>query len=93
MKIVFPAITVNKERLEEFIKQVTIDAVESVEKEAGCLQFDVNVDPKDETKYYLYEVYADDAAFEHHMTTPHFKVFKDFVASGGCVIDNVKQLT
>ena len=36
MKIVFPAITVNKERLEEFIKLITFDAVESVEKEAGC---------------------------------------------------------
>jgi quinol monooxygenase YgiN len=43
------------------------------ETEPGCKQFDIVVDPNDPTKLMLYEVYADEAAFEAHQQTPHFK--------------------
>ena len=42
-------------------------------KEPGCKQFEVLVDPKDKTKVMLFEVYADEAAFEAHQQTAHFK--------------------
>jgi len=44
-------------------------------KEPGCRQFDVVVDPDDRTHMMLYEVYADDRAFEAHQQTPHFKKY------------------
>ena len=43
------------------------------ETEPGCKQFDIVVDPNDPTKAMLYEIYADEAAFEAHQQTPHFK--------------------
>jgi len=43
------------------------------ETEPGCRQFDILVDPDDPTKVMLYEIYADEAAFETHQQTPHFK--------------------
>ena len=43
------------------------------ETEPGCRQFDVLVDPKDRTRVMLYEVYEDEAAFQTHQQTPHFK--------------------
>jgi autoinducer 2-degrading protein len=44
-------------------------------KEPGCKQFDVIRDKDDPTKLVLYEVYADEAAFEAHQQTPHFKAY------------------
>jgi quinol monooxygenase YgiN len=44
-------------------------------KEPGCRTFDVLVDPADKTKVMLYEVYADEKAFEAHQATPHFKKY------------------
>lgn len=45
------------------------------ETEPGCKQFDVLVDPKDKTKVMFYEVYADEAAFQAHQQTAHFKKY------------------
>ena len=39
--------------------------------EPGCVRFDVFRDDADENRYLLYEVYADEAAFEDHLATPH----------------------
>ena len=44
-------------------------------KEPGNKAFDVCVDPNDRTKVMLYEVYADEKAFEAHQATPHFKKY------------------
>jgi quinol monooxygenase YgiN len=41
--------------------------------EPGCLQFDILVDPQDATRVMLYEVYADEAAFQAHQQTAAFK--------------------
>ena len=40
---------------------------------AGCLRFDVLQDAADPRKYYFYEAYKDEAAFEAHRNAPHFK--------------------
>jgi autoinducer 2-degrading protein len=42
-------------------------------QEAGCRQFEVLVDPEDETRITLFEIYQDAAAFEAHQQTAHFK--------------------
>jgi (4S)-4-hydroxy-5-phosphonooxypentane-2,3-dione isomerase len=47
----------------------------SARAEPGCRTFDVLVDPHDPTKLMLYEVYADEKAFEAHQATPHFKKY------------------
>jgi quinol monooxygenase YgiN len=44
-------------------------------KEPGCRQFEVLVDPQDRTKIVLFEVYADQNAFDVHQATPHFKKY------------------
>jgi quinol monooxygenase YgiN len=44
-------------------------------KEPGCKQFEVLVDPQDRAKIMLFEVYADERAFETHQAMPHFKKY------------------
>jgi quinol monooxygenase YgiN len=65
-------IVIRRENVDAFMRQVRENAAEA-RREPGCRQFDVLVDPADATKVMLYEVYADEKAFEAHQQTPHFK--------------------
>lgn len=60
------------DRVEDFITASLDDARHSVTDEPGCLRFDVVQDSADPTQIWLYEVYRDNAAFDHHLTTPHY---------------------
>ncbi|SMX50187.1 putative quinol monooxygenase [Maliponia aquimaris] len=57
---------------EAFLDLIRQNAHASVRDEPGCRQFDVCADPARPTEVFLYEIYDDAAAFEVHMTTPHF---------------------
>ncbi len=61
--------------VERFHLAVTNQSANSLRLEPACKQFDVSRDPKDPTKYFLYELYDDAAAFDAHRQTPHFAKF------------------
>jgi len=65
---------IKPENAESFIAKALENAAGS-RKEPGCRQFDVLVDPKDRTRAMLYEVYADEKAFDAHQQTAHFKKY------------------
>jgi quinol monooxygenase YgiN len=67
-------IRIKPESVDAFMKKLDENAREA-RKEAGCKQFEVLVDPADKAKIMLYEVYKDEAAFEAHQQTPHFKKY------------------
>ena len=58
-----------------FLTRVCLQASDSLSNEDGCHRFDVCVDRERTERVFLYEIYADAAAFEEHMATPHFKAF------------------
>ncbi len=47
--------------------------------EPGIFRFDVLQSDEDETVFYLYEVYRDEAAAAAHKTTAHYKKWKETV--------------
>lgn len=51
-------------------------AKNSLEKEPGCKYFDLCGDPDDNHKYFLYELYDDEAAVEAHGQTEHYASFR-----------------
>jgi (4S)-4-hydroxy-5-phosphonooxypentane-2,3-dione isomerase len=57
-----------------FRSRVDAQAAESL-LETGCFQFDVCVDPLDEHRVFLYEVYSSREAFATHLASAHFKDF------------------
>jgi quinol monooxygenase YgiN len=61
--------------VDKFMAECLKNGKAARETEPGCQQFDIVVDPNDPTKAMLYEVYADEAAFEAHQQTPHFKYY------------------
>ena len=67
-------IKIKPENAERWMKMALENAREA-RKEPGCKQFDVVVDPKDRTSVMLYEVYADEKAFEQHQQTAAFKKY------------------
>jgi quinol monooxygenase YgiN len=63
------------EDAERFHGLIAENARASVANEPGCLQFDV-VRPQDSlNRLFLYEVYADQAAFDAHIKMPHVAAF------------------
>jgi quinol monooxygenase YgiN len=67
-------IRVKPENVDGFMAKLRENAL-AARKEPGCKQFEALVDPKDKTKVMLYEVYADEKAFETHQATAHFKKY------------------
>jgi len=60
---------------ERFLPLMIDNARLSREQEPGCRQFDVCIDPQNQNTVFLYEIYDDRLAFDHHLTMPHFKRF------------------
>jgi quinol monooxygenase YgiN len=75
MIVLHVTIQVKPEKVAEFLEVVRHDAEHSEQDEPGCLRFDVLQDRDDPNRFYFYEVYRDEAAFEAHRQTPHFKLY------------------
>ena len=65
---------IKPENVESFIAKAIENAADS-RREPGRRQFDALADPKDRTQVMLYEVYADEKAFDAHQQTAHFKKY------------------
>jgi autoinducer 2-degrading protein len=61
--------------VQRFARLIRANAKASVEREPGCRRFDVLLGPDDPRRFVLYEIYDDDAAFDRHLQTRHFKSF------------------
>ena len=75
MFIVTVEFVVRPQYVEAFYRAMRDQAHNSLNREPDCHQFDVCVDPQDRGKVLLYEVYADDAAFQFHLKTDHYQDF------------------
>jgi autoinducer 2-degrading protein len=73
MHILVVEFTLHADKAEAFAQAIVHNAHCSVTQEPGCLQFDVCRDPADPTRFFLYEVYVDDAAVQAHLDSAHFQ--------------------
>ena len=67
----------------EFLTAMKKNAQTSLANETGCHQFDVCTDPDRPNEVFLYELYTDEAAFDVHRSSTHFR---DFNAQVGTMI-------
>jgi len=58
-----------------FREAIVANARASRDTEPGCRQFDVCGPADDPAAIFLSEVYADRAAFDAHLASPHFRAF------------------
>lgn len=57
-----------------FMTLVHDNAATSIAAEPACLRFDVLASPEGD-EVLLYELYANEAAFDEHLASPHFQRF------------------
>jgi len=58
---------------EERITQILRTMVESTNREPGCVQYEANRSDENPLRFFLYEVYRDEAALEEHQRSEHFQ--------------------
>jgi autoinducer 2-degrading protein len=75
MYVVTVEFVVLPEHAEAFRTAMVANARTSRDLEPGCRQFDVCAAPDDPTTIFLYELYADRAAFDAHLASEHFRAF------------------
>ena len=63
-----------------FLDAMKQQAKNSLTREEACLQFDVCTAPGDPGHIFLYEVYSDEAAFQAHLESAHFREFNEGTA-------------
>lgn len=90
MYSIFVVIDVAEKDIDAFMNASYGDAEGSVRDEPGCLRFDIHRDTSVATRFYLYEVYTDEAAFQSHLETPHFLKWQGEVES---MFSNDPQIT
>ncbi len=78
ISVVFEAVSGRSEALEEAL---LVQSENSLREELACLRFDVARDPAKDGRFFLYEIYEDEAAFDAHTQTPHYKSFSEKTAA------------
>jgi (4S)-4-hydroxy-5-phosphonooxypentane-2,3-dione isomerase len=62
-------------QFDAFMRLILENAEASLRDEKGCQRFDVCRPHNVENRVFLYEVYDDEAAFQAHLQSAHFKAF------------------
>lgn len=70
-------IEVYPEYLGEYLGYAKEVAMQSVEKEEGVVSIYPMAVAKDNTQIRILEIYRNQEAYQHHITTPHFKKYKE----------------
>ena len=66
----------NPGKQDAFVERVKRHKDICMDQEAGCLQFDILVPTDGSNSVFLYEVYADQAAVDTHLNTPHMAEYR-----------------
>ncbi len=76
MFIMLVKLQVKPELVDEFRDAIVTNAELSVQRDWGCVRFDVLQQQDDSTRWILYEVYDEEQAWVDHRAAAHFLAFK-----------------
>lgn len=62
--------------MEAFRDRLLRHAAATLAAEEGCLRFDVHQDRDQPNRFFLYEIYVDEAALAIHREAPHYLAFR-----------------
>ena len=77
MLIVLVQLQVRADLLDEFKTAILKNAELSVQRDPGCVRFDVLQQQDDLTRWFFYEVYEKEQAWVDHRASAHFLAFKE----------------
>lgn len=80
MYVITVTFEIDAQHCEEFDNAMIEQARNSLALEEGCLFFDVCRDADRDNRWFLYEIYTSEAAFQDHLASDHFYRFDVLVA-------------
>jgi autoinducer 2-degrading protein len=92
MFIVLVKVQVKPELLDEFKSAILTNAELSVQRDPGCVRFDVLQQQDDPTRWFFYEVYEQEQAWLDHRKSAHFLAFME-VGDRAIVTRDATRLT
>ena len=92
MFIVLVKVQVKPELVDEFKTAILKNAELSVQRDPGCVRFDVLQQQDDPTRWFFYEVYEREQAWVDHRNSAHFLAFKQ-VGDRAILTRDVTKLT
>jgi len=92
MFIALVKLQVKPELNDEFKNAILKNAELSVQRDPGCVRFDVLQQEDDPTRWFLYEVYDKEQAWVDHRAAAHFLAFKE-VGDRAILTREVTKLT
>jgi autoinducer 2-degrading protein len=92
MFILLVKVEVKPELVDEFKAAILNNAALSVERDPGCVRFDVLQQQDDPTRWMFYEVYDQEQDWLNHRNAPHFLAFME-VGTRAIVTREVTKLT
>jgi len=72
MFTIFCPCIVKSDQVDAFIEISIATGKSSLEEEPGCIRYDVLRDRSNPNVIFFYEIYADKAAFDRHVSTAHY---------------------
>ena len=79
--VLFVNLKIVEGEINTFIKRAREHRERVLVSEPDCQRFDISIPEDDENTVNLYEVYADEAAFQHHLETPYMKAYMEDTTS------------
>jgi autoinducer 2-degrading protein len=92
MFVMLVKLEIKPELLDEFEAAILRNAALSIERDPGCLRFDVLQQADDPTRWVLYEVYDKEQAWVDHRSAAHFLAFME-VGNRAIVTREATKLT
>ena len=77
MFVMLVKLQIRSELVDEFREAILKNAELSVQRDPGCMRFDVLQRQDDPTQWYLYEIYDKEQAWVDHRAAPHFLAFME----------------
>ena len=91
MYSIFVTFNIKPEHVEAFKEACLENAQGATRDEPDCFCFNMHQDAEIPTRFYLHEVYRDQAAFQAHLETPHFNKWRDTVRNDPSFFDGDPQ--
>jgi quinol monooxygenase YgiN len=92
MFIVLVKVQVKPELIDEFKMAILKNAEISVQRDPGCVRFDVLQQQDDPARWFFYEVYEKEQAWVDHRKSAHFLAFME-VGNRAILTRDVTKLT
>ncbi|MEM7301670.1 MAG: putative quinol monooxygenase [Pseudomonadota bacterium] len=80
MIVVTVKIEVDAEHQSMFKNAALKQAEVTLDRETGCLKFEVYTDPRRRSNFLLLETYESQGAYDHHLVSEHYRTFDQISA-------------